>query len=119
MRPPEIKILTRSPWRFAARRRIFLGLGISVLKCGSETVTQRRAEREGSLITSHFWSIHIPAIWTQYGSGTKFGRRQQRGKSIFPLRTSQSFPQRLALANLYLVIEGVLKNKVFSCGLQQ
>ena len=44
--------------------------------------------------------------------GTKFGRRQRRGKSIFSLRTRRSFPQRLALADLYLVIEGMLKNKV-------
>ena len=51
-------------------------------------------------------------------SGTKFGRRQQRGKSIFPLRTSQSFPQRLALAYLYLVIEDVVKEQGVRCCLQ-
>src|SRR6267378_815337 len=53
MRRPEIRTLTRSPCRFAARCRVFLGLGISVLECGSETVTHRRPVGQGSLITSH------------------------------------------------------------------
>jgi hypothetical protein len=51
-------------------------------------------------------------------TGTKSGRRQQRGKSIFPLRTRQSFPQRLALADLYLVIKGVVKEQDVSGCLQ-
>jgi hypothetical protein len=44
-------------------------------------------------------------------SGTKFGRWQQQGKSIFPLRAPQSFPQRLALAEVHLVIQGVVKEQ--------
>jgi hypothetical protein len=51
-------------------------------------------------------------------SGTKFGRWQQQGKSIFPLPARQSFPQRLALAEVLLVIEGVVKEHCIGCCLQ-
>jgi len=44
-------------------------------------------------------------------SGMKFGRSQQQGKLIFPLRARQSFPQRLALAEVLLVIKGVVKEQ--------
>src|SRR6267142_6783475 len=117
MRRPEIRILTRSPRRFAARCRIFLGLGISVLECGSETVTHRRAAGQGSLITSHFCRIHIPAIWNQYGLGNEI--RASAAATIFSLRGRQSFPQRLALADVHLVIEGVVKEHGVGCCLQK
>src|SRR6266852_9250625 len=60
MRRPEIRILTRSPRRFAARCRIFLVLGISVLEYGSETVTHRRATGQGSTFSQESIPPPIP-----------------------------------------------------------
>src|SRR5882672_2627139 len=72
MRRPEIRILTRSPRRFAARCRIFLGLGIDVLEYGSETVTHRRATGQGSIFLTRIYPATDSAGWLSFRGGPLF-----------------------------------------------